>query len=48
MILKLTLVPVAVIMWMRHMWGEAMTPEVEWKKVSAELLILSAGELSRA
>ena len=26
------------------MWGRAMTPEVEWKKVSEELLILSLVE----
>src|SRR5262252_70233 len=29
---------------MPHMWERAMTPEVEWKKVSAELLILSLVE----
>src|ERR1700750_445528 len=29
---------------MRHIWERPMTPEVEWKKVSAELLILSLVE----
>jgi PadR family transcriptional regulator PadR len=29
---------------MRHMWEGTMTHEVEWKKVSAELLILSLVE----
>lgn len=42
--LQLTLVSRAAIIWIRHMWGKAMTPEVEWKKVSAELLILSLVE----
>src|SRR5229473_7521108 len=42
--LKLTLVSRVVIMLMRHMWERGMTPEVEWKKVSAELLILSLVE----
>jgi transcriptional regulator len=32
------------IIWIRHMWERSMTPEVEWKKVSAELLILSLVE----
>ena len=42
--LMLTLVSRVVIIWIRHMWGRAMTPDVEWKKVSAELLILSLVE----
>jgi PadR family transcriptional regulator, regulatory protein PadR len=42
--LKLTLVSSVAIIWIRHIWGRAMTPEVEWKKVSAELLILSLVE----
>jgi len=42
--LTLTLVFSAATIWMPHMWERAMTPEVEWKKVSAELLILSLVE----
>src|SRR5271170_3349008 len=42
--LKLTLVSSVLIIWIRHMWERSMTPEVEWKKVSSELLILSLVE----
>src|SRR5215469_18150316 len=42
--LKLTLASSATTIWICHMWERAMTPEVEWKKVSAELLILSLVE----